>query len=217
MQYIWISYNIPKTQLINGPSINITLNYNQLINIDAIAQCQKLIEKHFTTNLINTRYCTFKKNVDIEPIIMNHKHFIIEYSIFTIPTCCCTGKLTGEHTIIMPEQATFEEKQVLRNLKTPSVQSFQKTETQIARQIYNIILKQRLYITQPNLFFYNTLQLTINNDNNIDCYTKINEHMITITIEHFNSLLNPLLLHSNSITLTFFFINNNIIKHKVNM
>ena len=39
-QYIWISYNIPKTQLINGLSINITLNYNPLINIDAIAHCQ---------------------------------------------------------------------------------------------------------------------------------------------------------------------------------
>ena len=216
-QYVWISYNIPKTQLINGLSINITLNYNPLINIDAIAHCQKLIAKQFTTNILNTRYCTFKKNDDIEAIIMNHKHFIKEYSIFELPICCCTGNFTGEHNIVMPEQATVEEKEVLRNLKTPSVQTFQKTETQIARQIYNIIIKQRLYITQPNLFYYNTLQLTINNDNNIDCYTKIIKHTITITIELFNSLLNPLLLHFNNITLTFIIINNTIIKHKVNM
>ena len=148
---------------------------------------------------------------------MNHKHFIKVYSIFDIPICCCTGKFTGEHKIVMPEQATGEEKQVLRNLKTPSVQNFQKTETQIACQVYNIIIKQRLYITTPNLLFLNTLQLSINEDNNIECYTKINEHTITITIEQFNSIINPLLIFFNNLSLTFYTIINTIIKNKVNI
>ena len=197
-QYIWISFQIPKEQIINGISLNIILDYHPCLNIDAIAQCQKTIAGSFPLNDANDLYCTFKKSEPIESILMNHKQFTNNYKIYDIPACHCTGVCNGKHEIVLPENSSKEDNKVLRNIKTPVANNAKTTFAQIVQQLYNIAYKTRLYTSNFNIYFFNLLELHPNNNNTITCKSKHVDIIETVNINTLTKLLTPLYTNSNT-------------------